>query len=234
MKGDSYASILASVFAPKAGTENMTNLRTPGSPSPKIAVEPGTSGQNGRGKNPDITSGPEHIEGQEGIGYGVTPRSGYPVEIGRERYTETRQTAGTSEDLQSIRTRYHPPAASVRGETNPDFAVRQGGRGASGNYGRQTSLVTQSTAKSLAQRDREQANFTRKVAGPSNAEIQEIVAVEERRQGYRLSEEIPVDLMRKAREVAAQHAQTDPRWIETVKDMDAEILKKKLGKMFNK
>jgi hypothetical protein len=247
VKGDQFASVIASVFSPKAGTENMTNLRSPGAPEGKIAVEPGKSGQNVGRHVPSYTVSGGKDEKVPNYPNPSSPGDGYPVEIGREDYTESRSTAGTSEDRQSTRTRTSSTrydGLGQRGGQQPDHPPQ--GPGTSGNYGRQTSLVTRTdeiaprensytAVKSLRQRDLEKASFARKVGGPSNAEIQELVQAEERRDGYRESEEIPLSIMRKAREVAARNALTDSRWVETVKELDAQILQKKIAaKMFRK
>lgn len=41
-----YESAISSVFQPKGGSENLTNLRSPGQPEAKIAAEPGKSGSS--------------------------------------------------------------------------------------------------------------------------------------------------------------------------------------------
>ncbi len=179
VKAANYDSTISSVFSPKAGTENFTNLRSPGASEAKIEAEPGRSGKN-TGRADDAFVGASTSDRKHNPSYPQkysAGREGWPSDeltIGREDYTSQRQISGSSEDVQGSRARYKEPGAAVRGERQPDFQVLQG-RGASGTYGRGTFIESIKNAK-----EQELAKSASRVLSP------------ERLQAFRYGKPIPV------------------------------------------
>ena len=148
---DAYAGTISSATAPKAGTENMTNLRSPGAPEARITVTPGRSGR-AVSRADDAFVGQNTSDRRHKPGYPQYysgPSDGFPEDeltISGQDYQAKREISGSGEDKLDTRTRYREPGVSVRGEKNPDFAVSES-PGRSGTYGRGAYLESIKNAK---------------------------------------------------------------------------------------
>ncbi len=113
-----FDDAIKQVFAPKSGTENFTSLRSPGQPPAKFAVQPGNSGQNVRGRNPDIRSSPETYP--QAYQNPKSPGSGYSWENSDENYGNRQLGTGeTNKPSRDPNVRSSNPYHSQRGAEAP-------------------------------------------------------------------------------------------------------------------
>ncbi len=144
-----FDSIVSQVFQPQGGSENFTNLRTPGTGPGKVPASPGHSGDYDKPAKP--IDGPNKSAWDKTGFYdssGEKTGSGYVTEEGRERYGST-AAGGTGESVARTGTGYsnpyHPQEGTDKYPSKTGFTsdpTIRAGPGESGNYGESAKIIT--------------------------------------------------------------------------------------------
>jgi hypothetical protein len=140
-----FEGVIAEVFKPKGGSENFSNLRSPGQPSPKIVASPGESGKGPERRT--VGTSEQSVEDMTREAYdpsGGRPGQGYQPTAGKERYGDISSSGSGSDRANSQTTSVSTPAARVMGGGLPTNQVG-GTPGRSGNYGEASRGASQSS-----------------------------------------------------------------------------------------
>lgn len=173
--------------------------------------------------------------------------TGFYETIGRERYGDTRSTAGSSADSANSRSpRNTPPGDDDRqmtfGTRNPSHPSASPGR--SGQYGKPTLITTvkgfkaatrvYSGGKTPTKVDEDEARFKESVAGVSQAKLEEIMRRQDELQGLKTDDELSEEALAAARKEALDRektAETEEErksWKQTKEDIEKSMFIKKL------
>ena len=240
-------------------SDNFTNLFSPGSVSavisaleternrgwlPQNQVPRSVAGYFVHGGSDSKTDDTQsNYRNPEGFG------TGFYETIGRERYGDTRSTAGSSADSATSRSpRNTPPGDDDRqmtfGTRNPSHPYVSPGR--SGQYGKPTLITTTKGYKAATRVyqggktptkvDEDEARFKESVAGVSQAKLEEIMRRQDELVGLKTDDELSEEAMAAARKQAiARESLADTEeerksWRQTKEDIEKAMFIKKLRK----